>query len=69
MFVLYLDFVYLNLVYMKHYHPEVGHSIDQSPSVFIALPIIQTKKLKKKCCKKFKKGNRCKKCPGQRVDK
>ena len=28
-----------------------------------ALPIIQGKKLKKKCCKKFKKGKRCKRCP------
>lgn len=54
---------------MKHHNPESGYSIDQSASLFIALPIIQTKKLKKKCCKKFKKGNRCKKCPGQRVDK
>jgi len=29
-----------------------------------ALPIIQGKKLKKKCCKKYKKGKRCKRCPG-----
>lgn len=28
-----------------------------------ALPIVQGKKMKKKCCKKFKKGKRCKKCP------
>ena len=28
-----------------------------------ALPIIQGKKLKKKCCKKFKKGKRCGRCP------
>ena len=28
-----------------------------------ALPIVQGKKLKKKCCKKFKKGKRCKRCP------
>lgn len=27
------------------------------------LPIVSSKK-KKKCCKKFKKGKRCKKCPG-----
>jgi hypothetical protein len=26
------------------------------------LPVIQPKN-KKKCCKKYKKGNRCKKCP------
>ena len=29
-----------------------------------ALPIVQGKKIKKKCCKKFKKGKRCKSCPG-----
>ena len=29
-----------------------------------ALPIVQGKKLKKKCCKKYKKGKRCKRCPG-----
>ena len=28
------------------------------------LPVIQAKDDKKKCCKKFKKGKRCKKCPG-----
>lgn len=28
-----------------------------------ALPIVQGKKMKKKCCKKFKKGKRCKSCP------
>ena len=28
-----------------------------------ALPIVQGKKMKKKCCKKFKKGKRCKRCP------
>lgn len=27
------------------------------------LPIAQMKK-KKKCCRKYKKGKRCKKCPG-----
>ena len=32
-----------------------------------ALPIVQGKKMKKKCCKKYKKGKRCKRCPG-RVD-
>lgn len=30
-----------------------------------ALPIVQGKKMKKKCCKKFKKGKRCKRCPGR----
>ncbi len=28
-----------------------------------ALPVVQSKSLKKKCCKKYKKGKRCKKCP------
>lgn len=28
-----------------------------------ALPIVQGKKIKKKCCKKYKKGKRCKRCP------
>lgn len=28
-------------------------------------PVVQGK-LKKKCCKKFKKGKRCKKCPGNK---
>ncbi len=28
------------------------------------LPVVQPKK-KKKCCKKFKKGKRCKSCPGR----
>ncbi len=29
---------------------------------FFRLPVVQEKK-KKKCCKKYKKGKRCKKCP------
>ena len=33
-------------------------------SLPFSLPIVQGKKVKKKCCKKFKKGKRCKKCPG-----
>lgn len=28
-----------------------------------ALPVIQGKKLKKKCCKKYKKSKRCSRCP------
>lgn len=28
-----------------------------------ALVVIQGKKLKKKCCKKYKKGKRCGRCP------
>lgn len=27
------------------------------------LPVVQGKKVKKKCCKKYKKGKRCKSCP------
>jgi hypothetical protein len=34
-----------------------------------ALPIVQSKKLKKKCCKKFKKGKRCKRCPAHAKQK
>ncbi len=30
-----------------------------------ALPIIEGKKLKKKCCKKYKKGKRCGRCPNR----
>lgn len=30
-----------------------------------ALPLVQNKKAKKKCCKKYKKGKRCKNCPGR----
>jgi len=30
-----------------------------------ALPVVQGKKKKKKCCKKYKKGKRCKRCPGR----
>lgn len=39
---------------------EPGHS-----GVLLPFPlmVIQGKKFKKKCCKKFKKGKRCKKCP------
>lgn len=28
-----------------------------------SLPIVQGKDVKKNCCKKFKKGKRCKRCP------
>jgi hypothetical protein len=27
------------------------------------LPVVEAKKRKKKCCKKYKKGKRCKGCP------
>lgn len=39
---------------------EPGHSAVMLP---FPLMVIQGKKFKKKCCKKFKKGKRCKKCP------
>jgi hypothetical protein len=47
----------------KNSHPDER----RSPAKFYthlpyALPVIQPKK-KKKCCKKFRKGNRCKCCP------
>ena len=32
---------------------------------YFALPIVQSKK-KKECCKKYKKGKRCKSCPGKK---
>ena len=31
--------------------------------IAIPLPLADQKKGKKKCCKKYKKGKRCKKCP------
>jgi hypothetical protein len=36
-------------------------------SLYLDLPVERTLELKKKCCKKFKKGKRCKKCPGQKL--
>jgi hypothetical protein len=30
------------------------------------LPIIENWKKKKKCCRSFKNGTRCKKCPGKK---
>ncbi len=40
-----------------------------NPSNDIVLPfplqIVHGKKLKKKCCKKYKKGKRCGRCPGK----
>jgi hypothetical protein len=35
------------------------------PSEFLPLPIVELKKGKKKCCKKYKKGKRCGSCPGR----
>lgn len=36
--------------------------VSPTPELPWQLPVIQCKK-KKKCCKKYKKGDRCKKCP------
>jgi len=36
---------------------------DSSICLPFPLPVIQGKKMKKKCCRKFKKGKRCKRCP------
>ncbi len=44
----------------RHFNPELNQVI-----LPFALPIVQGKKLKKKCCKKYKKGKRCKRCPGR----
>ncbi|MFT4760972.1 MAG: hypothetical protein ACI9XO_002299 [Paraglaciecola sp.] len=46
----------------KNNHSEVT-DIFANVRLPFALPIVQGKKLKKKCCKKFKKGKRCKRCP------
>lgn len=43
---------------------EVILGNDSLGSLPFSLPIVQGKKVKKKCCRKFKKGKRCKKCPG-----
>lgn len=45
----------------RHFNPEQNQVI-----LPFALPIVQGKKMKKKCCKKYKKkGKRCKSCPGR----
>jgi len=43
---------------------QSGMSIGTYGASFISLPIIQME-MKKKCCKKYKKGKRCKKCPNR----
>lgn len=43
----------------KNFDPELRQII-----LPFALPLVQGKKLKKKCCKKYKKSKRCKRCPG-----
>lgn len=46
-----------------------ANRIDATPGKALrlpfALPIVEGKKLKKKCCKKYKKGKRCGRCPKQ----
>ncbi|MBK8747672.1 MAG: hypothetical protein WAT40_13595 [Saprospiraceae bacterium] len=37
-----------------------------SKTLYFALPIALNKDRKKECCKKFKKGKRCKSCPGRK---
>jgi len=54
---------------MHKFLPNFDGNVDSFGSSFIPLPVVLNKKSKKKCCKKFKKGHRCKKCPGQRFDK
>jgi hypothetical protein len=54
---------------MRHLIPDTISPIDQIVSIYFPLPVLQQKKMKKKCCKKFKKGDRCKKCPGNKHNK
>ena len=42
----------------RSFHPE--HANLRLP---FALPMVYGKSLKKKCCKKYKKGKQCKRCP------
>lgn len=42
---------------------RIAPSPDQKIRLPFALPIIEGKKLKKKCCKKYKKGKQCRRCP------
>ena len=47
---------------------DKNREIPPRPDTFklpFALPIVEGKKLKKKCCKKYKKGKRCGRCPGR----
>lgn len=47
-----------NLADKRSFHPEFNDVRLPFP-----LMVIEGKKFKKKCCRKFKKGKRCKKCP------
>ncbi len=44
--------------------PLAGIPIVCVDDSFFGLPVLQYE-MKKKCCKKFKKGKRCKKCPNR----
>jgi len=35
------------------------------PDTCLFMELMASKKFKKKCCKKYKKGKRCKRCPGR----
>ncbi len=47
---------------IKH-STRIDASPDQQIRLPFALPIVEGKNLKKKCCKKYKKGKRCGRCP------
>lgn len=47
-----------NLTDRRAFHPEYA-----TVRLPFPLVVIEGKKLKKKCCRKFKKGKRCKRCP------
>gem|GEM_PF-4162868 len=46
------------------FQPNISMIASSFGGDFFGLPIIQME-MKKKCCKKFKKGKRCKKCPNR----
>jgi hypothetical protein len=48
----------LTTIKKNNFHPEKANF-----RLPFALPIAQGKSLKKKCCKKYKKGKQCKRCP------
>lgn len=50
------------------FKPEshLGNPMETQPVLPFPLQVIQAKKQKKNCCMKFKKGKRCKSCPGHK---
>lgn len=52
-----------------HVTPDSGSELTPSNDLYFELKVIQNgiviPFLMKKCCKKYKKGKRCKKCPNQ----